>query len=178
MGNIIEKLKGGDRRSIGRSAEIVQDVLNDPNLLKAVIHEILNEDPVVRMRAADVVEKVSILHPKYLQPYKELILGKIAEIQQQEVRWHVAQILPRLEMNQEEIQSAIIVLKTYLDDDSRIVRTFAMDALAYFAEINPGLESWVVTLIEEMVEDGTPAMQSRGRKLLARLKGLGMEDQV
>jgi hypothetical protein len=30
-----------------------------------------------------------------------------------------------------------------------------------------------VTLIEEMVEGGSPAMQSRGRKLLARLKEIG-----
>jgi hypothetical protein len=97
-------------------------------------------------------------------------LEKIARVKQQEVRWHAAQIFPRLELNQSEADVAIEHLKAYLWDDSRIVRTFAMDSLAQFAERDPTLEPWVLTLIEEMVEDGSPAMQARGRKLLARLK--------
>jgi uncharacterized protein (DUF2336 family) len=97
-------------------------------------------------------------------------LEKISLVQQQEVRWHAAQIFPRLHLNQSETDLAIEHLKTYLQDDSRIVRTFAMDSLAQFAERDPSLDPWVVDLIEEMVEDGSPAMQARGRKLLARLK--------
>lgn len=177
MVDVVEKLKGGDRRSIGRSAEVVQDILNDASLFEKVLFGMLHEDPLVRMRAADVVEKVTIQHPQYLQAYKDLILVKIAMIRQQEVRWHVAQILPRLKMNQEEVQAAVEILKIYLEDDSRIVRTFAMDSLAYFAESDPALESWAIALIEEMVEDGSPAMQSRGRKLLLRLKEMGNKDR-
>jgi hypothetical protein len=175
MVEIIEKLKKGDRHSIDRSAEVIQDVLDDPTLFETVLRATLHEDPWVRMRATDVVEKVTALHPYHLQTHKDLILGEIAQIQQPEVRCHVAQTLPRLDLNQEEVQVAIDILKTYLKDDSRIVRTFAMNSLAFFAENDPTLEPWVITLIEELIEDGTPAMQSRGRKLLARLKSIGRE---
>lgn len=170
MTEILEKLKGGDRRSIGRSEEVVQDVLHDPSQFKKLLLGMLHDDPVVRMRTADAVEKITNSHPEYLEPHKSLFLEQIALVQQQEVRWHVAQIYPRLELSQRETDLAIEHLKTYLQDDSRIVRTFAMDSLAQFAERDPSLEPWVVALIEEMVEDGSPAMQTRGRKLLARLK--------
>jgi hypothetical protein len=170
MTKILDKLKGGDRRSIGRSEEVVQDVLNDSSQFYDLLLGMLHDDPVVQMRAADAVEKITASHPEYLDPYKSLFLEKIARVKQQEVRWHAAQIFPRLELNQSEADVAIEHLKAYLWDDSRIVRTFAMDSLAQFAERDPTLEPWVLTLIEEMVEDGSPAMQARGRKLLARLK--------
>ena len=176
MTDILDKLKGGDRRSIGRSAEVVKDVLEDPNLFDSVMLGMLHEDPVVRMRSADVVEKVTIQHPQYLSVYKELIMEQITRVEQKEVRWHVAQLLPRLDLDPGETQAAIQILKSYLNDDSRIVRTFAMESLAHFVEIDPAIEPWIISLIEEMVEDGTPAMKSRGRKLLALLKDLGKED--
>ena len=41
MQEIIQKLKGGDRRSIGRSDEIVRQVLDNPNLFEELIDQIL-----------------------------------------------------------------------------------------------------------------------------------------
>jgi hypothetical protein len=57
----------------------------------------------------------------------------------------------------------------YLADNSKIVRTCTMQALADLAERNPALRQEVVPLLEELTITGSPAMQSRGRKLLARL---------
>ena len=176
MQDIIEKLKGGDRRSIGRSEEVVLEVLKNLELFDALIQGILNDDPVVRMRAADAVEKVTIDKHFLLQPYKDLILDEISKIRQKEVRWHVAQLLPRLKLINDEDEKAVAILKEYMSDESRIVRTFAMDSLAYFAERDPTLETWVITLIEELVEDGSPALKSRGEKLLIKLKGVGKKD--
>ena len=176
MTDILDKLKGGDLRSIGRVAEVVQDIFDDPDLFNSIVLGMLHEDPVVRMRSADVVEKVTIQRPQYLSAYKNLIMNEIAAIEQKEVRWHVAQLLPRLELDPEETQAAIEILKSYLNDDSRIVRTFAMDSLAHFVEENPTIEPWIISLIEELVEDGSPAMKARGRKLLVRLKDIGKEN--
>ncbi len=59
MSDILEKLKGGDRRSIGRVNEVVSDVINNAALFDSVFNGMLNDDPIVRMRAADAVEKVT-----------------------------------------------------------------------------------------------------------------------
>jgi len=169
MENVLDKLKGGDRRSIGRVDEVIVDVLDDPALFDALFHGMLDDDPVVRMRSADGVEKITVDRPEYLRPYRKKLLEQVARVDQQEVRWHVAQMLPRLEWDGEELAAIVGILLDYLDDESRIVKTFAMQALADFAERDESLRPQVVELLKNLVETGSPAMKSRGRKLLAKL---------
>jgi hypothetical protein len=112
-----------------------------------------------------------IKHPEYLQPYKEKVIQQVAKIEQQEVRWHVAQMFPRLELSEEERAVAVEILLDYLNDKSKIVKTFSMQALADFAERDASLRPKVMQLLEELTRTGSPAMQSRGRKLLERETG-------
>jgi HEAT repeat protein len=170
---VLDKLRGGDRRSIGRSDEVVADVLADPALFDELFRGISSDDPLVRMRAADATEKVTAQCPEYLAPYRVELLREVALIDQQEVRWHVAQMLPRLAWSDEERAACINLLLRYLEDKSKIVKTFAMQALADFAERDPALRPQVIGLLERLVQDGSPAMQSRGRKLLLELKRRG-----
>jgi len=170
--SVLDKLKGGDRRSIGRVDEVIADVLEDPTLFDALFRGMLDDDPVVRMRSADAVEKITADHPEYLRPYRKKLLEQVARVDQQEVRWHVVQILPRLEWSDEERTVIVGILLSYLDDESKIVKTFAMQGLADFAEQDEGLRPRVVELLEGLVETGSPAMKSRGRKLLERLRRL------
>jgi hypothetical protein len=51
MNNILEKLRGGDRRSIGRSNEIAREISSNPKLFAQVVAAMLDANPVVRMRA-------------------------------------------------------------------------------------------------------------------------------
>ena len=169
MNNVLKKLEGGDRRSIGRVSEVVADVLNDPSLFEAVFNGMLSDGPIIRMRSADAVEKITANHPEYLQPYKEKLIQQVARINQQEVRWHVAQMLPRLELSKEERAVIVEILLDYLNDKSKIVKTFSMQALADFAERDAGLRPQVIKLLEELTRTGSPAMRSRGRKLLEKL---------
>lgn len=169
MNEILDKLAGGDRRSVGRVSEVVADVLDDPSLFEAVFMGMEDDDPVIRMRCADAVEKITRHHPEYLAPYRTTLLEKVAVIQQQEVRWHVAQMIPRLSLSQQEINRATKILMSYLHDQSKIVKTESMQALADLTEQAPSLRPQVITLLQELTRTGSPAMKSRGRKLLARL---------
>jgi hypothetical protein len=168
--DLLRKLEGGDRRSIGRVPEVVAEVLDDPSLLAAVFDGMLSHDPIVRMRSADAVEKISAKHPDYLRPFKAVLIQQVARSQQQEVRWHVAQMLPRLDLGPEERASAVDILLGYLEDKSKIVKTFSMQALADLAEGDARLRPRILTVLKELTETGSPAMKSRGRKLLKRLK--------
>ena len=170
MSDILGKLQGRDRRSIGRVNEVVADVLADPTLFEVVFNGMLNDDPVVRMRSADAVEKITAERPEYLRPYKTKLIKQVAGIEQQEVRWHVAQVIPRLEWSVQERAVVVGILLGYLDDRSKIVKTFSMQALSDLAEKDAGLRSKVIPVIEELTKKGSPAMRSRGKKLLKRLK--------
>ncbi len=71
-------LAGGDRRSIGRSAQVVADVLAHPERFGAVIAAISGDDPVIRMRAADVAERSPHSAPSCWGPRKRLLLDDLA----------------------------------------------------------------------------------------------------
>jgi len=169
---ILRKLEGGDRRSIGRSNEVVADVAANPTLFRAVFSGLQSDDEVLRARAADAVEKITARHPEYLRRYKTQLIGPLARVNQKEVRWHVAQLLPRVQWNESEMQRVLGILMNYLNDTSSIVKTFAMQALADLAHRNPELIPQVLTHVQELTAIGTPAMKARGRKILAGLGGL------
>lgn len=172
MHPIFEMLTGGDRRSIGRANEVVSRVLKEPDLFDTLISGMLLNDPVLRMRCADVVERVTAIHPEYLLPYKRIFLDALRKIEQAEVRWHVAPILARLSLSDDELKSAVNVLIDFLKDRSSIVKTAAIQALYELTMRNQSLLPLVLGHIKDVVVTGTPAMQARSRKLLAKLSRL------
>ena len=85
------------------------------------------------------------------------------------VRWHVAQMLPRLLQSSDEREIAFSILLGCLDDESRIDKTFSRQVPAELAKDDASLRARVVALLEDLSKTGGPAMRTRGRKLLDRL---------
>jgi len=170
MSNLLRLLHGTDRRSIGEANRVVAAVLKNPRAFAAVFNAMLSDDPVVRMRAADAVEKITATRPDLLRPHKRLLLTRVARCEQQEVRWHVAQMLPRLVLTPRERERAVAILEAYCDDQSGIVKTFAMQALADLVTQDENLRAPVIARLEVLTRDGTPAMKTRGKKLLVALR--------
>jgi hypothetical protein len=70
--------------------------------------------------------KISRETPELLQPFKAEILGLADESQQQEVQWHMALMIPRLQLTGPERRRAAQRLKEYLEGRSSIARTLAL----------------------------------------------------
>ncbi|SRR5258708_6738008 len=168
--NILALLKGGDRRSTGRSDEIVAIVSKKPGLFPDLIAGLWHEDRLVRMRAADAAEKVTRKKPELLRPSKKELLGLMTETKEQELRWHLALIVPRLPLNARERQLTTSWLCRYLDDRSSLVRTFALQGLAALAQDDPSIRPRVIEILHQAAGSGTPAMRARSRKLLLRME--------
>ena len=166
---LLQSLSGGDRRSIGESNHVVSAVLERPVLMTVLVQGVESDDPVLRMRCADAMEKVTASRPELLVPYKKTLLKKLSAIEQKEVRWHVAPMLARLPLSEREEARVLDLLLSYTNDPSSIVKTMAMQALADLAKRNPRLRPEVMQDIEELMATGTPAMKARGRKLLWRM---------
>ena len=79
MNKIQNLLKVGDLRTTGKSDEVVKLVLSKPPIFKEVVNAIFTDDPGIRMRASDAAEKISQIHPEWLNPYKKLLLDKIVK---------------------------------------------------------------------------------------------------
>lgn len=164
-------LSGGDRRSIGRSSQVVKLVSRAPKRFAELIQCLWSHDSIVRMRAADAAEKVCAAEPGLLKPYKTELLGLLAETEQIELRWHLAQMIPRLPLTQGERRRAADALQLYLEDRSSIVRTFALQALADISRNDCELWPRVREILEQSMIRGTAAMKARARKLLKEPKG-------
>lgn len=170
MNKLIAQLAIGDRRTTGKSDAVTQAVLKNPKLFVQVFDAMWQSDDAgVRMRASNVCETVSRTRPDLLQPHKRDVFKRLAPIPQQEVRWHLCQMLPRLKLTKTERRRAYAIMQSYLDDKSSIVRTFAMQAMADFAKQDATLLPETISQIETLTAIGTPAMRSRGKKLLREL---------
>ena len=170
MSTIADALRGGDARTLKGVTRVVDDVLNEPARFEEVLRAMEHDDEVVRMRAGDAAEKISRVRPELLQPHKALLMSAAAAARQPSLRWHVAQMLPRLELDAAERRAAVAVLKRYLDDRSAIVKTSAMQALADLALADRSLRRSVIPALEKATATGTAAMRARGVRLLEALE--------
>jgi hypothetical protein len=168
--SIAAMLKGGDRRSIGKANQIVTLVLSEPKRFSELIQCLGDEDPVVRMRAADAAEKVTVTRPEVLKPHKQELLGLLAEAEQIELRWHLALLVPRLALTALERQRVAASFKRYLEDRSSIVKTFALKGLADLARQDASLRELARRSCEDSLRTGTAAMKARARMLIEDLK--------
>jgi hypothetical protein len=169
MHPLLQSLSGGDRRSVGESNRAASVVLAQPELIAVLFRGLDVADPVLRMRCADAIEKVTAKLPELLRPYKKKILQRLSRIEQQEVRWHVAPMLARLPLTRAEEDVAVNLLLGYTNDRSSIVKALSMQALADIALRSRRLLPEITQHIRELTVIGTPAMKARGRKLLKLL---------
>ena len=72
------------------------------------------------------------------------------------MRWQLAQMLPRLTLTPAETRRVVARILEYLNDDSRIVKTFAMQALADFAERDHALRLRALPLLDDLTRQAAP----------------------
>jgi hypothetical protein len=168
--DIVELLRGGDRRSIGRADQVAAIVSKETSLFARLIAGMWDDDDVVKIRAADAAEKVSRERPKLLLPFKGELLGLMGETEQQELRWHLAAMIPRMDLEPRERALAMRHLRGYLEDRSSIVKTYALEGIWELSREDPNARAEAVEILREAVRTGTAAMKARSRKILARIE--------
>jgi hypothetical protein len=159
-------LSGGDRRSMRNADEMAATISDDPGLFGSCVRAMLDDDPAIRMRAADAVEKASRSRPELLAAHKAVLLGSIAAINQHEVRWHLFQILPRLSLTADEQFAWFKRAVQWMQSDRRIVAAEALSALFELSRSDELLRAQAVTIAIESLDGPSPALRARARKLL------------
>ena len=152
-------------RTTGNVDAVVDEVLANPAFAKSVLEGFNSHDAVLLMRCADAIEKLSRLCPAIVRPYTELFLDYIGTIDQQEVQWHVAQILPRLHLSETQIPRAMQLLDSYYESPSAIVRANALEATLQLAAIDNRYASKAQQRLRTALTSDTPSLSARARKL-------------
>jgi hypothetical protein len=167
--DILSQLAGGDMRTTGASDDVASKLVNSQELFDYVVSGLDSNDPGLRMRCSDVLEKVSRQNPKLLAPHKEALLGQLSDIDQQEVQWHVALMLPRLQLTSTERERAAKILTQYFDTSkSNIVKANALEALVELSRHDDNLNRLADRYVRKALRSFTPSLQARARKLVKR----------
>lgn len=164
--DIVKRLSGKDRRSIGDAEGVARDLVQDETLVTQVVSFMSGPDPLLRARSADALEKAARRRPVILRAHRKALLRLMSTARQQEVRWHIAQVLPRLELTARERRAARRALFAYLSDESRIVQVCALQGLWDLAAPEERRRGPLRSLVEGFALEGSPALRARARQLL------------
>jgi hypothetical protein len=159
-------LGGGDRRSIGNADCVTAAVRAEPKRFDELWTCLAHDDPLVRMRASDAIEKVSRDNPALLQPHKRALLERSLDDGTPEMRWHLIAIASRLSLKTAEADAFC----SYLDgrlrhDPSRIVKVMALQAAFELGVKHPALASNFQRMLTFAQSSPWPSVRARANKL-------------
>lgn len=162
MNRFTTKLIGGDLRSIGKSNEVVGNVKSQKDF-DLLFLGLFNPDRKVVMRAADAIEKITSMNGKFLFRHKKKILVLCSNAVNKELKWHLALIVPRLDLSKKEFENTWEILMKWAKDqkESKIVRVNAIQGLFNLTkQNNASLSSFNETLIQ-IGKENIPSLNAR-----------------
>ena len=145
--------------------------LEDTSLVEVLVSGMDVVDPVIRMRCADALEKVTATVPGIAQRFSTRILALLSHAQPKEVLWHLLQIAPRISWSPQQLPVVLAALAAAHKERSSIVKACALQAEVELLAQAPDRRRHVAGLVREACNSGAPAVRARARKLFASLEG-------
>lgn len=169
-GRVERILSGGDCRSLQGVEEVIAAIRTNPATFAALFECLFSDDEVVRMRAADALEKIARTQPTLFVNYRSRLLNDVAQIDQPSVQWHLAQILAEIELTPAQRARAAVTLKRNLKKyDDWIVVNLTLEALAQFARDDPHLRAELIPILREHQAATRRSIAKRAARLLDAL---------
>jgi hypothetical protein len=170
VAGVRDTLSGGTRTSIGDADQVIQKLLKAPSGLADVYKLFLDEDPVVAMRASYVAMRVAEQKPESVKPFTKDLLKNLELYTQQEVRWHIPQLLVHLDLTKAQKKRAYEVVMGWAETDkSKIVGYYGFQAAADFAETDQALLEDFIPRIRKANKTGAKSIQNRCKKIAKQL---------
>ena len=170
MAGVRDTLSGGTRTSVGDADQVIQKLLKAPSGLADVYKLFLDEDPVVAMRSSYVAMRVAEQKPDSVKPFTKDLSKNLELYTQQEVRWHIPQILVHAELTKAQRHRAYEVIMDWAETDkSKIVGYYGFQAAADFAEVDEVLLQDFIPRIRKANKSGAKSIQNRCKKIAKQL---------
>ena len=162
-------LSGGDLRSIGGANEVITRIhtQEDFDTLFGFLH---SRDRLLVMRAADAIEKITRKQGFYLDKHKESLLKLAAKATDKELKWHLAQLMPRLKLSDDETAAVFGLLEKWALDkiESKIVRANSVQALYEISGGNELLTKSFDEIRAALKKENVPSINARIKQLQGR----------
>jgi len=164
-----ELLSGGDRRSIADSAKVRTLVERQPSRVKELAALTREDDWLIAQRALDLLEKLAHEHPDWVEPYKKVFIGPLAESDKWEIRLQIVRALPLFRWTAAQMKRVEAILTANVAFPQTFVRAWALDSLATFSVRRPRLGPLVMQHLALFEQSPSKALQARARAIRERL---------
>lgn len=163
-------LLGKDLRKLGNNKKAIEAVASQRDfdeLFSLIFH---HERPLV-MRAADAVEKITLKHPEYLASHKAQVLSILKSADHKELKWHIAQLVSRIDLNAIELDHVWHILTYWAlnRNESKIVRVNALQGLYDIALKFPAFQRDLNQSMAALAREPIPSLKARLKKLQSPL---------
>ena len=168
-----DMLTGGHSNSLGRTVEVVEIVLANPDRFDELFNCYKSDDAVVRLRTSNAMKRLEAERRDLLLPYIDQFIQEVGSLDQASAQWTLAQLFERLteELSQQQQAAALKILKRNLETyDDWIVLNSTMETLAAWATDDQSLKEWLKPHLKQLTLDKRKSVASRATK---KLKFLG-----
>ncbi len=165
-------LTGGHPNSLGRTEEVVEQVLAQPERFDELFDCYRSEDAIVRMRTSSAMKRVEARNHALLVPYVDRFISQIGKLDQPSAQWTLAQLFDRLtrDMNEEQKAAALVIMKRNLaSHHDWIVLNTTMEILSSWATGDEALRGWLKPHLERLSLDSRKSVAKRARKACSSL---------
>jgi hypothetical protein len=161
-------LLGKDLRKLKNGKKVI-DAVADQNDFDELFSLIFHHERPLVMRAADAVEKITLKHPEYLAPHKMQLLSVLKSADHKELKWHIAQLVSRVELDAAELDRVWHTLTYWAlnRNESKIVRVNALQGLYDLAKRFPAFQKDLHQSMTALDREPIPSLKARLRKLWA-----------
>ncbi len=165
-------LTGGHPNSLGRTIEVVDLVLANPDSFQELFGCYGSTDEVVRLRVSNAMKRVEAERHDLLVPYIDRFIDQIGALDQASAQWTLAQLFDRLKADMTPTQrdaAQAIMQRNLAHHQDWIVLNATTETLARWAETDPALRAWLLPHLKRLSADPRKSVANRARKKLNAL---------
>ena len=173
MESFEEMLSGGHSNSLGRTIEVVDIVLKNPDRMDALYKCYFSSDEIVRLRTSNAIKRVFKERPEWFNDYADRLLGTISLINQPSTKWTLAQLW--LEHRERLTPSQTMcakqnLIKTLHEENDWIALNMSMKTLEHYVKKDALLIQKCVERTRELANDSRKSVSKGAHKLLRAMQ--------
>jgi len=164
-----DMLAGGHPNSLGRTLEVVEQVLAEPGRFEALFNCYQSDDEVVRLRVSNAIKRVEKEHYDLLVPYIDRLIEEIGALDQASAQWTLANLFDALsqDLSPGQRSGALTIMKRNLvHHNDWIVLNNSIETLSKWAKDDDALKNWLKPHLERLSQDTRKSVAKRAQKYL------------
>lgn len=170
--NFESMLTGGHHKSLGRTDEVAQIVLVEPQRLQELYDCYQSNDEVVRLRTSSALKRVQAAKSELLIPFYDRLISEIGNLDQASAQWTLAILFAvgKPDLTATQLQNATEIMQRNLaHNNDWIVLNTTMGTLTDWSLDDQLLREWLIPHLKRLHEDRRKSVKARAQKMLKRL---------